>query len=167
MKHTHASGFSLLEVLIALVILSVGLLGLAALQAEGLRGSSTAQQRFQAVRLASDIADRMRSNIAGALTDAYVIAATDNAATGASNNCSDHVESGAAVAASDCTAAEMAAYDLALWRANLAALLPSGDSSVVKIAGTTGRFTVTVFWTGRKKADGSASNHTIRTEVQL
>ena len=64
-KLKRIAGFSLIEVLVALVILSVGLLGLAALQAEGLRGSSTAKFRFHAVRLMGDIADRMRANEAG------------------------------------------------------------------------------------------------------
>ncbi len=56
------SGFSLLEVLIAIVITSIGLLGLAAMQATGLRNNHSAYHRSQATVLAYDIADRMRSN---------------------------------------------------------------------------------------------------------
>lgn len=55
-------GFTLLEVLIALVVLSLGLLGIAALQGVGLRSSHGAQLNSQAVLLAYDLADRIRAN---------------------------------------------------------------------------------------------------------
>lgn len=55
-------GFTLLEVLIALVVLSLGLLGIAALQGAGLRSSHGAQLNSQAVLLAYDLADRIRAN---------------------------------------------------------------------------------------------------------
>jgi type IV pilus assembly protein PilV len=54
-------GFSLLEVLIALLVLSIGLLGLAALQAAGLRSSHGAYLSSQATLLAYDMADRVRA----------------------------------------------------------------------------------------------------------
>lgn len=55
-------GFTLLEVLVALVILSVGLLGLAGLQTTGIRNNHSANLRSQATILAYDIADRIRAN---------------------------------------------------------------------------------------------------------
>ena len=62
-----ARGFSLLEAMIALVVLSVGMLGIAALHAQSLAASRTAQLRTQAVNLAGDMADRVRVNrVAGA-----------------------------------------------------------------------------------------------------
>lgn len=57
-----AQGFTLLEVLIAVVVLSVGLLGLARLQTAGLRQNHSAFMRSQATMLAYDIIDRMRTN---------------------------------------------------------------------------------------------------------
>lgn len=98
-------GFSIIEVLVALVILSVGLLGLAALQAEGLRGSSSAIQRTAAVNLASDIADRMRANRAA--LDSYVVNAATTPSTPATR-CVEVVSGGTAVVPSPCTAAQMA-----------------------------------------------------------
>ena len=62
------SGFSLLEVLIAIVVTSIGLLGLAAMQATGLRNNHSAYHRSQATVLAYDIADRMRSNVSSMLS---------------------------------------------------------------------------------------------------
>ena len=55
-------GFSIIEVLIALIVLAIGLLGLAALQAQGLRFNHDAYVRTQATNLAYDIVDRMRAN---------------------------------------------------------------------------------------------------------
>ena len=55
-------GFTLIESLIALVVLSVGLLGIAALYLETLRAGRSALYRTEAVTMAADIADRMRAN---------------------------------------------------------------------------------------------------------
>jgi len=60
-----SEGFTLLEVLIAVVVLSIGLLGLAGLQTTGLRNNQDAYARTQAATLANDMADRIRSNMAG------------------------------------------------------------------------------------------------------
>ena len=59
---THAKGFTLLEVMVALVVLSVGLLGLAALQTATVRFNQNAYLRSQATNFAYDLADRMRAN---------------------------------------------------------------------------------------------------------
>lgn len=61
-RRRNASGFSMIEVLIALVVLAFGLLGLALLQTMNLRYTKSANQRTQAVNLAGDLLDMMRSN---------------------------------------------------------------------------------------------------------
>ncbi len=65
-------GFTLVEAMVALIVLSVGLLGIAALYVETLRANRTSLHRTEAVNLATDIADRMRSNRLPA--DAYACA---------------------------------------------------------------------------------------------
>ena len=55
-------GFSLIEVLVALVVLSIGMIGIAAMQVEGLRFGQQAVIGTRAVGLAADIADRIRAN---------------------------------------------------------------------------------------------------------
>lgn len=55
-------GFTLVEVLVALIVLAIGLLGLAQLQARGLKFNQDAYVRSQATTLAYEIIDRMRSN---------------------------------------------------------------------------------------------------------
>jgi len=67
-------GFTLLEVLIALLVLSIGLLGLAALQTTGLRSNEMASMRTTATQLAYDISDRMRANPAGVDANEYLLA---------------------------------------------------------------------------------------------
>ena len=62
------AGFTLIEVLIAMLVLAVSLLGLAGLQATSLRNNQSAYNRSQATQLAYDLADRMRANAAGIST---------------------------------------------------------------------------------------------------
>lgn len=108
-----SQGFTLLESLIALVVLSVGMLGIASLHVEGLRNGRTASLRTKAITLATDMAEKMRANRDGALNGDYVAGAAE---LGANNNCADDLVGSATIA---CTPAQMAAHDLWLWKRNL------------------------------------------------
>ena len=73
-RHTATSrqrGATLIEVLVAMLILSVGLLGLAGMQMTALKSNQSAYYRSQATVLAYDIIDRMRANRADALNGVY------------------------------------------------------------------------------------------------
>ncbi len=136
MTFRKSKGFSLVEVLIALIIMSVGMLGIAGLYVQSMQAGRTSMLRHHAVTLAGDIADRIRANpTAGA---AYT------ATPGADNNC---VGTGA-----DCDVAEMAAHDIFLWRAQANDFLPPmGDGSEQVIVAFDGAalpptFTITVRW---------------------
>lgn len=131
---SHTAGFTLIETLVALLVISVGMIGVASLHGVSLSASSTAIHRSEAVMLASNIADRIRMN-RGAETD-YENAAADN-------NCDDPTGSGG----TDCTPAEMAAHDLFLWEAEVAQALPGGQGAVDVDTGTNPTtYTVTVSW---------------------
>lgn len=106
------SGFTLIEVLIALVVLSLGMLGIASLYTQALGAGRATQYRSQATNLMADIADRIRVNRLGQA--AYAGAAADNGCDGAA----------------DCTPAEMAAHDLFLWNQQVESLLPSGEWNI-------------------------------------
>ena len=108
------AGFTLIEVLIAMVVLAVGLLGLAALQTTSLKNNQSAYFRSQATQLAYDITDRMRTNKLGVAAGNY------NLGSAGARDC----------ALNTCTTAQMAAYDIAEWNAALAAQLPSGEGVV-------------------------------------
>lgn len=107
------SGLTLIETLVALVVLSVGLLGVAALQVHGLSAGRTANYRSHAANLAADMAERIRSNPLG--LDAY-------AGPGSDNHCT--ADEGEAL---ECTPEQMAAHDVFLWDRAIRASLPVGD----------------------------------------
>lgn len=112
-------GFTLLEVLVALLVLSIGLLGLAGLQVTGLRDNHSAYLRSQAVLLAQDMADRMRQNRTGVNANNYMIITLP--VTGVIPNCISTV----------CTAAQIATADANDWALLLTSELPLGIGSVV------------------------------------
>lgn len=112
MRRMHQSeiGSTLIEVLIALLVLSVGLLGLAALQLNALRGVSDSSQRSQATWILQDIAERIRAN-PDALDASYTTPANCGAVP--AKFCADHFQPGTgAVKAENCTEDEMAAFDI-------------------------------------------------------
>jgi len=145
-------GFSLVEVLVALLVLSVGLLGLAGLQMRGLQANQMSYLRSQATQLAYDISDRMRANLAGVTAGSYNSGA---AATDA-----------ALCETAECTSANMAQYDLKQWNDALAAQLPEGTgvvclddtpedgSSASPACGGSGSglYAIKVFWTERSES---------------
>lgn len=126
-----ARGFTLLEVMIALVIFSIGLLGLAGLQARGLQSNTMAQYRTTAMILAYDMADRIRANPAGVAAGNYNSLDNANPAAG---DCINNT----------CSAAQMAAYDYYEWQQSANNALPSGHGTVTGAPGSP--FTVTVMW---------------------
>lgn len=112
-------GFSLLEVLIAIVVLSIGLLGLAGLQFSALRGNSQSYERSQAHLLAYEIADAMRANRLATSQGAFEIAPDDTPALPAVD-----------CAVASCTSAESAAFALANWHARMRILLPGSTARI-------------------------------------
>ena len=122
-----------MEVLIALLVLSISLLGLAGLQAVSLRSNHGSFVRGQAVLLAYDMADRMRANRLGVVDSAgNDVGAYDSAdvsgnfQAAADNNCSQV----GGTAPSNCTIAQMAAHDQFEWNQALAQRLPAGAGTV-------------------------------------
>lgn len=113
-------GFTLLEVLIAVVVLSIGLLGLAALQFSALRGNNQSYERSQAHTLAYEIADAMRANRVQAAAGAFNIGVATVPALPATD-CN----------AAACSAAEAAAFALATWHQRMRILLPNSTARIV------------------------------------
>ena len=133
-KRRFQRGFSLVEVLIALVIMSVGMLGIAGLYVQSLQAGRTSMFRHFAVTLAGDVADRIRANPTAGV--AYNHAAN---ATGTDNNC----VTGGVI----CNSADMAANDIFLWQAQASETLPAGAIAVVFNAGVNPpTYQITVGW---------------------
>jgi type IV pilus assembly protein PilV len=143
-KHT---GFTLIEVLIAVLVLAIGLLGLAAVQATSLRNNLSAYNRSQATELAYDMADRMRANIAGSATYAANTAV-------AKPDCLD---------TTGCPPADMASNDRAEWNTAVAAL-PSGTGTM---ATANGIVTITIRWDDNRSGDITDADPTFQTRCRL
>jgi type IV pilus assembly protein PilV len=113
-------GFSLLEVMVAVVVFSIGLIGLGLLLTASIRANHVGFLHSQATFVAESIADRMRANIPGVWLDAYD--GTWNGSTAApANTCG---------AGSPCTPAEVAARDVWAWGQMVGQLLPAGQGVI-------------------------------------
>jgi type IV pilus assembly protein PilV len=114
-------GFTLIETLVALLALSIGLLGVAALQMSGLQSNLSSSWRSQATYLSYDILDRIRANRTSRAQYVTGLGAPP-------------------------TPGGVITLDLAAWKANLAATLPAGDGTVAVSPADDTVFTVTVQW---------------------
>jgi type IV pilus assembly protein PilV len=141
MRSMHRSeGFSLVEVLVSIVILSVALLGTAGLTAASLKSNNTAYYRSQATFLADDIIDRMRANIVQARGGQY------------------DIDKGEPGPAADNT---IELFDCEEWATAVENSLPGGAGSVTVVANVA---TVVIMWD--KKDDDSYEN-SFTTVTQL
>jgi type IV pilus assembly protein PilV len=136
----HSGGFTLTEILVTLVIISVGLLGVAGLHSVSLRNNFDALIRSHASALADEIADRMRTNRASALAGAYNIAV-----------------------GTERTGTLLADTDLISWKARLKTQLPNGDGSVAIAAAPSRLVTITIQWGERDQL--APVTFTTRTEI--
>jgi type IV pilus assembly protein PilV len=130
-------GFTMVEALVALVVLAVGMLGISGLYVITLRASSSAISRMQAINIAGDLADRIRANRTAG--NAY-------AGVPLNSNCS-----GQAVGAISCAPAVLAADDLALWQQQITNTWPGGAANgvVVFVPATVlapATYTITITW---------------------
>jgi type IV pilus assembly protein PilV len=157
-------GFTLLEVLIALLVMSIGLLGIGKMMLLSARANDSAYMRSQATALGYTILDAMRANRATALLQGYDTANPN--LVPASQGC--------ALAAPGCTGDLQASNDTFLWNQSLAAELPGGTGTVVTAQGpdiqtgaTNVTATVTVTWID-KVADQSfgAGNQTVSVVLE-
>lgn len=134
------AGASLIEVLVSIVIASVGLLGMAGMNAASVRYTKMSQYRATATQLVSEISERMRANNTG--LPSYVIA-SDFASqatlpTAPAKTCD--------VKTTTCSATEMAAADLYQWRRTVRARLPDGSVSVKADSAVANAFDIWISW---------------------
>lgn len=125
----RSGGATLAEVLVALLILSVGLLGIAALYVDNLRSGRTGLLRTQAANLAADMAERIRTNQAAGAAFARAVV----------QPCTQ-LEAGA-------TPEVAAENEVACWQDAVAETLPNGLGTIVHDPSTRPpTYTVTVSW---------------------
>lgn len=128
LKHPIAgrsAGFSLIEVLIALVILSVGLLGIAAMVSLSMKSKGSSYLRTQALAQASTIIDRMRANRTSALAGDYNCGDIQGTVTCANSTMTQQTCNGD-TPTTTCTTAQIADMDMWEWTQDLNNLLGNG-----------------------------------------
>jgi type IV pilus assembly protein PilV len=134
---TAQKGFTLIEVMVAVFVLAVGILGMAGMQAVSVRESQNSIFRSQADILVADMADRLRANRADAADPLSTNYETDGTAV-VSGVCQGTTAS--------CDEAAIASYDIAQWQTQIAnSSLPSGAGIITRNDGTS-EYTILVFW---------------------
>ncbi|UCE89960.1 MAG: type IV pilus modification protein PilV [Pseudomonadota bacterium] len=134
---SRVGGFTLMEVAVAMVIFSVGLLGLAGLQLTGVQNINDALLRTTAVQQAADMAERIRANPAGAINGNY-----DTISAGVSG----------AACSNRCDPSQTALNDRLEWSTAIDTTLPAGQGTVQgALAGLSREFTITVQWDGNRR----------------
>lgn len=127
----HHRGDTMIEVLVTVLILAVGVLGVAAMQVTTLKNLNSSHSASIAAMLAEDFSERMRANSEAALDNDY----NHSAAPANQTNC----------VANTCTPADLAVYDMNTWWQTLNANLPSASGEVTRDVGSD-TFVITVRW---------------------
>lgn len=151
-------GFSMLEVLITAIVVSIGILGVAGLQLYGIKNTHSANERVQAALLAYSIVDNMRANAVATRAGLYDIAASATPPAPLPNCIGED---------KDCTTAELAIFDLVQWKNNLSVLNATGDGSIVSVTDADGfaQVTVTVTWADPLTRDATRSQFVLAVGI--
>lgn len=160
----HTRGVTLIEVLVAIIILSIGLLGIAGLQVATTKYKLNTWARSASASLLSDLSERIRMNpvVAGAnfvtgasLAQDYALAESwatqqgkDDPALTVTPNCEVIPTSGTPPT---CTADQRAASDLSIWRLRVRHALPQGGALIE--GDRSQGFTMTLMWFDKENTD--------------
>ena len=151
-RGARASGISLLESMIAIVLLALGVLAILGVQLRTLADTQTSVRRAQAIRLIEDLSERMRIN-PGALTEGVLIRYTTDWGDpqGTVPDCS-----------AGCKAVDLARSDMVQWKRLVQATLPAGDAAVFTVAdpgqlNNIPQLGVMIAWRENERADADAA----------
>ncbi|MFK5914759.1 MAG: type IV pilus modification protein PilV [Woeseiaceae bacterium] len=156
-----SSGFTLLEVMIAMVIFSIGLLGLAGIQAVSLNNNHSAYTRTVSMQLAYNIADVIRTSTdnAGLVTGSFD-AVTSSIPSTAPTSCVQKNGGGAP----NCNDAVLASFEIYHWKKRIEDTLPSGLGTISKTGDV---YTITIMWDeDRTGATGEACGSNSTTDLK-
>ncbi len=136
-------GLSLIEILVTLVVVSIGLLGLVSLQFLSMRNANNAFYRQQATFLAEDMLDRIRANS----TQTYNVTA---GATGS-------------LCTGSCSTAAIRDHDIAEWKTSINTTFPDNGAGVVTFDAVNNIYTITVSWNAIDAVGGTGASLTSST----
>lgn len=146
---THPRGFTLLEVLVALVVISIGLLGIAAMQASAIASTHSSQVESLVSIEARSLADAMQANpgywAAGLFPASFTVSnatVSDAGLAGQSTDCSTV----------GCTPPQLAGYDVQQWAKQLNTQVPGSTATISCAASTPYLCSITVTWTQKATA---------------
>lgn len=152
-------GFTLIEVLVALLVLSVALLGIAQMQLTGLRFAQDGTYRTQAIILATDMYQRILANQAATGITGGTESYSTNP-TGANTT----IDSPLDCLNTTCTATVLANYDVAVWRMMIAERIPNGYG-IIDGDGIT--YTITVAWWDRESQGDEDNQEEITMDIPM
>lgn len=158
-------GFSLIEALVAFLIISVGMLGIASLQVVALRAGYTATLRTAAVIKSEEILERMRANESAL--------AAYNVATGGGTGAPGKLCSDGTGTVVSCTPAEMAPFDIYKWKQDLLSVFPANTTASIVVAAPVATLqplsivTVTINWKDRNPDASTLIDMSYTTEQQM
>lgn len=147
-------GFSMLEVLVAMLIIMIGALGIAGMQLLAVTSTENARYQNVATMLGASLAARMQANAAYWGTPPTTIAVTNGTNTGG-----PAAYAGTCIGlANPCNKTDMAAFDLKEWGQEVASQLPSGTAAITCPASNSPAIcTITVSWSERNVSLFSAT----------
>lgn len=152
-------GVSLIEALVALLVLALGIMGMAGVQTRTLVEARTTNSRAIAVQMADDLLDRMQANVGLRVTPPVPPAVNPYI-----------VNWGAPVAVSTdcfttgCNAANLASFDLNQWKTTLARLLPAGDARVFQSPTDPTQFGILIGWAATQAKNEGAADATAQAQ---
>ncbi|WP_165495787.1 type IV pilus modification protein PilV [Marinobacter halodurans] len=148
-KGRGEKGFTMIEVLVALLILAIGLLGVVGVQALAMKSTTNSNVRSQVNLLAYDMVERIRANVPGVQAGAYDNITASKTLPGCGTSC---------------TPTQMAAIDSNEWFSNLNSTLPGFTSASVKYA--SGVATITINWSERDLGN-DAVNQSYKLDARI
>lgn len=157
LKRTTQSGIAMVEALVALLVLALGVLGMAGLQTRTVAETRTTNARSVAIQLTEDIAERIRLNVgARALAvNPYVVAFGANPAPPQDCNLVN------------CNPANLAAFDINQWKNTVAASIEGGDAQIYWSPNDPTQFGVLMGWRANvsNRADEDRANYTAPVQI--
>lgn len=145
-------GLSMVEVLVTLLVLSVGVLGFAGLQMRALNATNDSYYRGQAMVIAQDLRERYRMNSTtpqgGSTSPTSYYTGASWTATPSLHTC----ENGTMTACSDTTGQKIANYDVNMAISLAQTMLPQGQVAMISCPGASGTVCIVVSWAGTAPA---------------